>query len=1103
MRTLCPSAVGLLLCIVAGAAWCAPQGPPPIIVPTIDTPPQLDGHLSDAAWERAATVGGFSAINALDTEPAPTQVRICHDAENLYLAFICAEPTPSTMVTETSGTDGPVYSDDCVELTLDPANGKTMIYHWAVNSRGVIWDAEQGPTGTDAGWNGGATARCSVGDASWVCEMRVPFAGVAGPPNPGETWGINFCRERRAGDVPEFTAWHPAHSGFSDPVNTGEIVFAPAPGAVVLRVLTRGALSADAEGEPGNVFRIDLSNHAAAEASAVVRIGSEGVVVAQATAAVPAGGAAQVALPYPVPPEGRPGFSFTVAVNGNSVHESTRQAVRPMPRGPRVWVTEDPLYEPLLTDRPPGLRTEGVLIWGHLNDAGLLRETARRFGIRYVLDEVYQLHGEHDLHFIGHGTIRHLNPDDPWVRWQVKNLPTPGRLPEGVPWILDPRAIDATAAEIEAVFTGPHPLVWGIYAGDEVAEYTIPQGAELMRKPGDYAYIHEADAEVKRDFGNGQFGIPAGILERDPDPYKWIAYRRFCHAKLRERNQRIHDIVREYAPGMPIVSTDEGGVYSYEQSSQAELFDIFTQQSGPRGRWRAQVGCVTKVLADLTGKEVWPCVHIENYMLNTTPEETVEEISQVFRNGGTGLHLFLSDIQGGRKWVLDTKVTAVGSPRRWHTLLNIVDLLKTMPVPKYPDYDRTAILFNDDTLAAQPYDAKRPYGEQTESCYTMLGPVARSWFKFIDCAQVIEWPSLRARFDIIYLPTARYQRPEIVQKLMAFVREGGTLVCGDPHAFETDIHGAGTSGRREELFGVRTGEALAAPVTITTSPRNLGGELTVIGEAYSLQSSGPVPVLVTYADGNPAIVSNKYGEGTAILFGFNPFSFAAVEQEQWRTFFTELAGMLGQPTGLDIWRFTLPDSVIWQEPEDVGVCLTNNRVIWQEEKPHFGGNRDVGATYSYSAAPDAMPDVDAVDGVIACSMGHLTDRREAIYARKTGTTRGAPYDLPAARWMSGWATPEPVTITVDLKQAYTPVKLSLWFCDTLSVVTVEGGTDGTTWRALGSADGQQAGVDVYDLHIPLDQTGPCRYIRITLAAREPAQPMTLVEMEVWGRDTGR
>ena len=155
----------LLMCIPAGFAWGAPQGPPPVTVPGVDTPPALDGDVSDVAWQQAAAVDDFSAINALDGEPAPTQVRICHDAENLYVAFICTEPTPAAMVTETSGTDGPVYTDDCVELTLDPTNGKTMIYHWAVNARGVIWDAAQGPTGTDAGWNAGATARCSVASA--------------------------------------------------------------------------------------------------------------------------------------------------------------------------------------------------------------------------------------------------------------------------------------------------------------------------------------------------------------------------------------------------------------------------------------------------------------------------------------------------------------------------------------------------------------------------------------------------------------------------------------------------------------------------------------------------------------------------------------------------------------------------------------------------------------------------------------------------------------------------------------------------------------------------------------------------------------------------
>ena len=298
---------------------------------------------------------------------------------------------------------------------------------------------------------------------------------------------------------------------------------------------------------------------------------------------------------------------------------------------------------------------------------------------------------------------------------------------------------------------------------------------------------------------------------------------------------------------------------------------------------------------------------------------------------------------------------------------------------------------------------------------------------------------------------------------------------------------------------MKTGETLPAPVAITPSQRNLGEQLTVTGEAYSLQASGPVPVLATYADGSPAVVSNKYGEGTAILFGFNPFSFAAIEQTQWRTFFTELAAMLGQPTGLDIWRFTLPDSVIWEEPEDVGVCLTNNRVIWQEEKPDFGGNRDVGATYSYSVAPDAMPDVESTDGAIACSVGHLTDRRERSMP-KDGHDARITIRFAGSPLMAGWARlnlwPSPWT-----QQAFTPVKVSLWFCDTLPGVTVECSSDGATWRPLGSANGQQAGDDVYDLHIPLDGAAPCRYVRARLAAREPAQPMTLVEVEVWGRDT--
>ncbi|HJN18064.1 MAG TPA: beta-galactosidase trimerization domain-containing protein, partial [Armatimonadota bacterium] len=151
--------------------------------------------------------------------------------------------------------------------------------------------------------------------------------------------------------------------------------------------------------------------------------------------------------------------------------------------------------------------------------------------------------------------------------------------------------------------------------------------------------------------------------------------------------------------------------------------------------------------------------------------------------------------------------------------------------------------------------------EQTESCYTFLGPVARSWFRFIDCAQVLELP-LRERLDLIWLPTAQYQRPEVVAKLREFVARGGTLVCTDPLAFSNDTLGNDTAASRQELFGVTVGEP-----TEQTQLRPVSGapegELTLPGVAYALAPSPGVTVLATYEDGSPAVTDHRMGEGAS------------------------------------------------------------------------------------------------------------------------------------------------------------------------------------------------------------------------------------------------
>jgi len=378
----------------------------------------------------------------------------------------------------------------------------------------------------------------------------------------------------------------------------------------------------------------------------------------------------------------------------------------------------------------------------------------------------------------------------------------------------------------------------------------------------------------------------------------------------------------------------------------------------------------------------------------------------------------------------------------------------------------------------------------------MLGPVAGSWFGFLDCAQLLSGPPLNERFDLIYLPMAQYQRPEVVARLREFVETGGTLICADPLAFETDLLGNDTRHEREAIFGVVTGEELEAKKLIPEAPLTRR-ELILSGPAHALGPGPNATPLARYEDGSTAITSHRLGKGRAVLFGSNPLALSTVPDAAWREFFTEWVAQTGAPTGLDIWRFQLPMSLVWKEPPPPGICLTNNHVVWQEERPRPVHNRNVDGAYRYSLAPDAMPDVETAGEDISFARGRLTDRRQSCQARKAKPRMYAEYESPADRWMVSWTRTEPVEISFDLRQSRKPVELRLWFCDSLPALTVEGSVEGKEWKRLGEAPAQEAGPDVHDAHIALSGA-PCRYVRVRLAARQDGHRLSLVEVEVWG-----
>jgi len=768
----------------------------------------------------------------------------------------------------------------------------------------------------------------------------------------------------------------------------------------------------------------------------------------------------------------------------------------------RLWNVPDPLYEPLLSDTPPGLAREGVLMWAHnVSNVNMLRQAARRFGLRYSLDERYQEAGQYQMRFFGTPPTTPNDGEKYGVKY-VYFIPRGGSasmIAKGTPWLIDPEIVDKTLEEFDRQLSVNTKDLWAIAAGDEAIHKARLGGSRLMADPpADYPYLQQADEEVRTQFGGGKWGIPHG--EKDPNPYRWIAFNKWLNVKFHERAVRIREIMKKHQLDIPFVSYDpQANTAGNDYSGIANDYDIFTHQTSVGANvWGANTGFFTKILVDLTGKEVWPCVHTERYGLDTTPQETQEALSQAFRNGGSGFHFYLPDTAGMTKQDGDMRLAYFGSPRRYNTILNVIDLIRTMPKLRFPD-TRTAVLYNDDMMQSALRGPALPRSS-TEGTYMFLGPVARSWFQFIDNTKVLSSASLNEQFDTLYVPSATIQRPEVVEKLRAFVENGGTLICNDATAFSTDTLGNDTSDARRDIFGVETGDE-TTPKVLSVKLNQKKYSLKVLNPAVKLNPATGTKVLGTFEDGSAAITSHALGRGTAILFASDFFNRKAVSNSDWRNFATAWAAAFKSPTGLDIWRFQFPDSVLGKDiPVPSGQCLTNNHVTWQEEKPVTTGNIDLKGKYQLQPAPNAMKDAPAdAQNWISFTEGHLTDRRQSMLDRKVKPASYVGYENPDSRWMTSWKSTSDVMLIFDLQKPVKPTAVKFWFNDTMPTFTVQGSNDLHRWQPIGkNGNAQNAGKDVLDISVSLNAAQSYQYVRVVFAPRANGQKLTLVESELWG-----
>lgn len=218
-------------------------------IPLVDTPPNCDGELSDAAWQQASRLGPFTLSDGSRPPSQQTDVRLCADRDYLYFGVECAEENIEHLTARVGRDGGPVWEDDCVELFFDPSLDRSSFRQLCFNSLGkVYWNSP-----ADRGWKPEVRrgARVDQEHKRWFLEVGVPLSSLN---LAGTTFGLNVCRERRPLESLELSCWSPTLGGFGNAQRFGT---ASLGGSLLAGYrLGRGVVG-------HNELSVDLANHEA------------------------------------------------------------------------------------------------------------------------------------------------------------------------------------------------------------------------------------------------------------------------------------------------------------------------------------------------------------------------------------------------------------------------------------------------------------------------------------------------------------------------------------------------------------------------------------------------------------------------------------------------------------------------------------------------------------------------------------------------------------------------------------------------------------------------------------------------------------------------
>lgn len=191
------------------------------------TPQKLDGKLDDYCWK---SIGMQMRDRASGRDvDLKSVVKMCYDAENLYIACEFAEPNLDKIRTKSQNHDEAVWDDDGIEIFISPQHYPEHYAQLVINTESVMFDGWKEVDATFNKYKDFKIKSATVkGENSFTMEVAIPWAelGIKAP-EAGTSMRANVIRNRTTGETHEIFAMSPTlRQSNHDTTYFGTLIFA-------------------------------------------------------------------------------------------------------------------------------------------------------------------------------------------------------------------------------------------------------------------------------------------------------------------------------------------------------------------------------------------------------------------------------------------------------------------------------------------------------------------------------------------------------------------------------------------------------------------------------------------------------------------------------------------------------------------------------------------------------------------------------------------------------------------------------------------------------------------------------------------------------------